>query len=118
MEPTVKIDGTRLWVLEKKKDSPNNKIEVGDAVKIHYWVSTKTYPRYDNSYQRGEPFELVMGDGNIVPGLFKSLQYAEEGDKLMIQIPAEEAYADKGLVDYVKPGQGILYDVLVMEVSK
>jgi len=118
MEPTAIVDGTRLWVLEQKKESTKRKIEVSDNVKMHYWVSSETNPRYDNSYQRGEPFELVMGDENIVPGLFKSLQYAREGDKLMIHIPAKEAYGDKGLVDFVKPGQDILYDVLIMEASQ
>ena len=118
IKPDEVVDDIRIWRVEERKDTTLSFIEFEDKVALHYWVSTKNYPRFDNSYQRGEPFSLVMGDGNIVPGLYKALHFAKEGDKLMIHIPSKEAYGTKGLVDYVQPNEDLFYDIMVMNVQK
>ncbi|MDX1651945.1 MAG: FKBP-type peptidyl-prolyl cis-trans isomerase [Brumimicrobium sp.] len=117
MEPTKVVDGIKIWKVAERKN-PGDSVDFKDKVFIDYWVSSESMPRYDNSYQRNQPFELVMGDGNIVPGLYKALHFAREGDKLMIHIPSAEAYGKKGLPSKVKPGEDILYDLLVTKVIK
>ncbi len=117
LEPNENVDGIKIWRVEEKKNI-TERIDFEDEVMIHYWASSASKARYDNSYKRGEPFRLVMGDGNIVPGLYKALHFAKEGDKLMIYIPAEQAYGEKGFQDLVKPNEDLFYDVLVYEVNK
>lgn len=115
MEPDFNVDDIRIWIVEKGKNR-NDTIKAGDQVYINYWASSESKPRYDNSYKRGKPFELVMGDGNIVPGLYKALHFAKEGDKVMIHIPAKEGYGAKGLKGMVQPNEDLFYDIMVMEV--
>lgn len=117
MEPLKEVDGIKIWKVDERK-TPGDSIEFKDEVYLDYWVSSSSSPRYDNSYQRNTPFHLVMGDGNIVPGLYKALHFAREGDKLLIYIPSREAYGDKGLKDLVEPGEDILYDVRIGKVIK
>lgn len=116
MEPTKVVDDIRIWVVEQRK-TPGDSIQYGSKVALHYWVSSSSKPRYDNSYQRGDAFELVMGDGNIVPGLYKALHFLREGDKAMIHIPAKEAYGSKGLTNLVKPNEDLFYDLMVVSVK-
>lgn len=117
-EPTKVVDDIKIYRVEESKPKKSEKDSIGfeDQVTMHYWVSSESSPRYDNSYQRGEPFELTMGDGNIVPGLYKALHFAKKGDKLIIHIPAKEAYGKKGLPKFVKPNEDILYDVFIVDV--
>ncbi len=115
-EPTSEIDGVKIWKYDELK-SPGDSIKMKDEVYINYWVSSESKPRYDNSYQRGEPFKLVIGDGNIVPGLHKALLTAREGDRLMVKIPAKEAYGGDGLIEMVKPNEGIFYDIQIAKVE-
>lgn len=117
MKPLKEVDGIKIWKIDERK-KPGDSIDFKDEVYLDYWVSSSSSPRYDNSYQRNTPFHLVMGDGNIVPGLYKALHFAREGDKLLIYIPAREAYGDKGLKDLVKPGEDLLYDVRIGKVIK
>ena len=117
MEPIKEVDGIKIWKVDEKKQ-PGDSIDFKDEVYLDYWVSSNSTPRYDNSYQRSTPFHLVMGDGNIVPGLYKALHFAREGDKLLIYIPSPEAYGDKGLKELVKPGEDLLYDVRIGKVVK
>lgn len=116
-EPTKIIDDIQLWKYDELKE-PGDSIDFKDEVYINYWVSSESKPRYDYNYQRGESFKLIMGDGNIVPGLYKALHFAREGDRLMIKIPAKEAYGSKGLQDLVKPNEDIFYDIQIAKVIK
>lgn len=116
-EPTAEVDGIKVWKYDELK-TPGDSIQKNDKVLINYWVSSESKPRYENSYQRGEPFELKIGDGNIISGLHKGLQLGREGDRLMILIPAKEAYGSEGLIEMVKPGESIFYDVQIAEVGE
>lgn len=116
-EPTVEVDDIQIWKYDELK-SPGDSIGFKDEVYLNYWVSSESKPRYDNNYQRGETFKLVMGDGNIVPGLYKALHFGREGDRLMIKIPAKEAYGSEGLTDLVKPNEAIFYDIQIGKVIK
>jgi FKBP-type peptidyl-prolyl cis-trans isomerase len=115
-KPTATVDGVKIWKYDELK-TPGDSIQPKDDVLINYWVSSESKPRYDNSYQRGEPFKLKIGDKNIVPGLHKALISAREGDRLMVFIPAKEAYGNDGLIEMVKPGEDIFYDVQVAKVE-
>ncbi|MCC5923526.1 MAG: FKBP-type peptidyl-prolyl cis-trans isomerase [Crocinitomicaceae bacterium] len=117
MSPIKVVDDIRIWKLEEWAE-PGDSIKFEDRVSIHYWAHASSRPRYDDSYRKGIPFELVMGDGNIVPGLYKALHFGREGDKLMIHIPAKEAYGNKGLKDLVAPGDDLLYDIKIVSVEK
>ena len=116
-EPTVEVDDIQIWKYDELKE-PGDSVSFKDEVYLNYWVSSESKARYDNSYQRGETFKLVMGDGNIVPGLYKALHFGREGDRLMIKIPAKEAYGSKGLQDLVKANENIFYDVQISKVIK
>lgn len=116
IEPDFLQDGIRIWRVEEAKIE-KREIHHSSQVSIHYWVSTKDSPRFDNSYKRGQPFDLKMGDGNIVPGLYKALLYGRTGDKLMVHIPAVEAYGSKGLPGLVKPNQDLFYDLIILDVK-
>jgi FKBP-type peptidyl-prolyl cis-trans isomerase len=116
-EPTVKVDDIQIWKYDELK-APGDSIDFKDEVYLNYWVSSESQPRYDNNYKRGESFKLIMGDGNIVPGLYKALHFAREGDRLMIKIPAKEAYSSKGLQNLVKPNEDIFYDIQIGKVIK
>lgn len=116
-KPTKEVDGIKIWLVDEL-ESPGDSVDFKDKVLIDYWASSESTPRYDNSYQRREPFELIMGDGNIVPGLYKALHFAREGDKLMILIPSREAYGKDGLTQIIKPNEDIFYDIIVRDVQK
>lgn len=117
MKPIAEGDGIRIWKYDELKE-PGDSIGFKDEVFINYWASSESNPRYDNNYKRGEVFKLVMGDGNIVPGLYKALYYGREGDRLLIKIPPEEAYGKNGLHDLVKPNESIFYDIQIAKVNK
>lgn len=116
LEPDFTDDNIRGWIVDKIKEG-RKEITFESTVSIHYWVSSETKPRYDNSYKRKLPFDLKMGDGNIVPGLYKALLKGRKGDKMMIHIPSVEAYGTSGLPGLVPKNEDIFYDLIVLDVN-
>jgi FKBP-type peptidyl-prolyl cis-trans isomerase len=115
ISPTRIIDGTKVWLLEENQ---SNKLRatVENTVEFHYMVGTQSNPKYDISYRRNQPYALKFSDFGIVKGLKKALISAKRADKIWVLVPPSEAYGDKGLVDIVKPGESLFYDIFVTDV--
>ncbi|MBW7868990.1 MAG: FKBP-type peptidyl-prolyl cis-trans isomerase [Brumimicrobium sp.] len=116
-EPTHSIDGVEVWKYDET-NSEGDLIDTGDEVYINYFVSSESKPRYDNNYQRGSTFKLVMGDISVMPGLEKALRVSKSGDRIMVKIPSKWAYGNKGLIGMVKPNEDIFYDIQIARVIK
>lgn len=115
ISPTRVIDGTKVWLLEENETEQLKATETS-TVDFHYMVSTPSNPKYDISYRRNQPFSMQFSDFGIVKGLKKAMLNAKRSDKIWILVPASEAYGEKGLVDLVKPGESLFYDIFVMDV--
>lgn len=117
IEPTKTIDGVKVWKLEENPDMKDAVVSENSNVAIHYFVGTKSNPRYDNSYQRNTPFAFGLKDASLIPGLRKAMLNTKMYDKLFILVPASQAYGSKGYVDLVKPNEDLFYDVIIMDVD-
>jgi FKBP-type peptidyl-prolyl cis-trans isomerase len=117
MKPTRVVDGNKVWVFEESKKAKLLFSEQ-NAIQFHSMISTKSNPYYYNSYREKDPYTLYITDKGIVPGLKKSLINAKKGDRMLVLIPSSEAYGDKGLEGMVKPGEKLLYNILVTDVTE
>lgn len=118
IRPYKTVDGVKVWRLEDNSEVKDAFITEKSNVAIHYFVGTATNPRYDNSYQRNNPFTFGMQDRSLIPGLKKAMLGMKMFDKLFILVPAKEAYGSRGYVDLVKPNESIFYDVIIMDVDR
>ncbi len=89
----------------------------GDSVVVHYvGVLSADGTEFDNSYDRGEPFEVVLGQGRVIQGWEQGLIGAQQGTRRQLDIPADLAYGDTGSGDVIKPGAAISFVVDVIAV--
>jgi FKBP-type peptidyl-prolyl cis-trans isomerase len=51
---------------------------------------------FDNSYDKGKPFEFVYGDKSVIPGWEKGLKSMKVGGKRLITIPSSLGYGAQG----------------------
>lgn len=66
--------------------------EKNKVVSFHYTVTGEDGEVVDSSRERGEPLSVLLGHGNIIPGLEKALDGRAAGDMFTVEIPAEDAY--------------------------
>jgi FKBP-type peptidyl-prolyl cis-trans isomerase 2 len=66
----------------------------GQKVKAHYRGTLEDGTEFDNSYDRGEPIEFVVGVGQMIPGFDAAVLEMAVGDAKTVHIPAAEAYGE------------------------
>lgn len=70
------------------------KIEKDRVVRFHYTVSEPGQDPVESSRDR-EPLAILIGHGNIIPGLEKALEGREAGERFGAEVPAAEAYGER-----------------------
>lgn len=70
------------------------KIEKDRAVRFHYTVGEVGQPATESS-NGSEPLAILIGHGNIIPGLEKAMEGREAGETFSVDVPAAEAYGER-----------------------
>jgi cyclophilin family peptidyl-prolyl cis-trans isomerase/FKBP-type peptidyl-prolyl cis-trans isomerase len=90
-------------------------VEAGDSITVNYvGVLSEDGTEFDNSYDRGEPFTLTIGVGQVIPGWDEGLLGMKEGGRRQLDIPADLAYGDTGAGDLIPPGAALTFVVDVL----
>jgi peptidylprolyl isomerase len=111
--PGANVDELKVTVL---REGTGTGAVAGDTISVHYvGVLSTDGTEFDNSYDRGEPFTIVLGAGQVIEGWDQGLVGAKVGSQLQLDIPADLAYGDTGQGD-IPPGASITFVVDVMEI--
>jgi peptidylprolyl isomerase len=90
----------------------------GDTVVVDYvGVRSADGSEFDNSYDRGVPFSVPLGEGRVIAGWDDGLLGVQNGTRRQLDIPAELAYGDNppgGSV--IQPGDALTFVVDVRAV--
>jgi len=74
------------------------KIEKNSVVRFHYTVSEVGAPAAGETLESSkehEPLTILVGHGNIIPGLEQALDGHEAGDSFGVDVSAAQAYGEK-----------------------
>ena len=90
-------------------------VAAGDSITVDYvGVLTVDGTEFDNSYDRGQPITLTIGDGQVIPGWDRGLVGVPEGSRVQLDIPADLAYGDEG-AGPIPPGSALTFVVDIHE---
>lgn len=64
----------------------------GDKIRVHYAGSLEDGTEFDSSYKRGEPLEIVLGQGMLIKGFEDAVKTLSVGEKTKATISPEEGY--------------------------
>jgi len=70
------------------------KIEKNRVVRFHYTVSEPGQPPVETSKDR-EPLAVLVGHGNIIPGLESAMLDHVAGDSFEATVPPDQAYGER-----------------------
>jgi peptidylprolyl isomerase len=90
----------------------------GDIVTVNYvGVRSADGTEFDNSYDRGSPFPVTLGAGNVIAGWDQGLVGVKVGGRRQLDIPADLAYGDSPQGDVIQPGDALTFVVDVVSIK-
>jgi len=71
---------------------------------------------FDSSYERGKPFQCVIGTGRVIKGWDQGLMGMQVGGKRKLVVPAHLAYGERGMGSRVPANANLVFEIELLEV--
>jgi FKBP-type peptidyl-prolyl cis-trans isomerase len=89
----------------------------GDTLVVHYIGKTSDDNVFDQSWERGEPFPVVIGTGQVIPGWDEGLIGVKIGEERRLVIGSDKAYGAAGQGD-IPANAPLAFVVDVVDIIK
>ena len=90
----------------------------GDTLSAHYIGKLENGTVFDESYDRGQPLQFVLGAGELIKGWDIGLGGMKEGGKRKLIIPPELGYGARGAGNAIPPNATLLFEIELVSVTK
>lgn len=87
----------------------------GDNVKVHYTGKLLNGKVFDSSIERGEPIEVPIGMGYVIPGWDEGIMLMSKGEKGVLYIPYYLGYGDRGAGADIPPFANLIFEVELVD---
>lgn len=71
---------------------------------------------FDSSWERGKPFQCVIGTGRVIKGWDQGLMGMQVGGIRTLFVPAHLAYGERSMGAHIKPGSHLRFEIELLEV--
>jgi FKBP-type peptidyl-prolyl cis-trans isomerase FkpA len=90
--------------------------EAGKTVKVHYTGRLLDGTKFDSSVDRNEPFEFVLGQGQVIKGWDEGIALMNVGGKATLIIPSSLGYGSQDM-GAIPPFSTLVFDVELLDVK-
>lgn len=91
--------------------------EKGSDVKVHYTGKLLDGTVFDSSVERGEPIEIPIGVGRVIPGWDEGIMLMSKGEKGVLYIPYYLAYGPQGSAPVIPPFANLIFEVELIDIK-
>lgn len=117
MVPEVHTTGSGLKYLELTEGT-GNAPQAGQQVTVHYTAMLQDGTIFDNTNERGEPFQFMLGQEIVIDGWEEGISMMKQGGRAMLVIPPELGYGEEGDGGAVPPNATLVFHVELVAVDK
>jgi len=120
-KPKVTVPSKAPTALEKTDliVGTGDEAVAGKKVSVQYvGVSQKNKKQFDASWDRGQPFSFVLGQGNVIQGWDQGVPGMKVGGRRKLVIPADLAYGSRGAGSVIGPNEALVFVVDLVSVNQ
>jgi peptidylprolyl isomerase len=88
----------------------------GALITTQYTGTLKDGTVFDSSWERGKPFQCVIGTGRVIKGWDIGLMGMKVGGKRRLRVPAALAYGERSMGAHIKPHADLEFEIELLEV--
>ncbi len=100
-------------VVEGKGESP----KTGQRVSVHYTGTLTNGTKFDSSVDRGQPFQFVIGVGQVIKGWDEGVGTMKVGGKRKLMIPAKLGYGERAVGNVIPSNSDLNFDVELLGIN-
>lgn len=87
----------------------------GQMVKVHYTGKLLNGTVFDSSVERGEPIQIPIGVGQVIPGWDEGIMLMSKGEKGVLYIPYYLAYGDRAAGPDITAFSNLIFEVELID---
>lgn len=88
----------------------------GALITTHYKGTLEDGIVFDSSWEKGRPFQCVIGTGRVIKGWDIGLMGMKVGGKRKLFVPAHLAYGERQIGAHIQPNSNLLFEIELLEV--
>lgn len=104
--------------IEILKQGSGQEAKNGDKLLVHYTGILEDGSKFDSSLDRGEPFEFILGQGQVIQGWDKGLLGMKIGEKRKLTVAPELAYGEQGAGELIPPNAALIFEVELLAINQ
>uniref|UniRef100_A0A7S3D4X2 peptidylprolyl isomerase n=1 Tax=Palpitomonas bilix TaxID=652834 RepID=A0A7S3D4X2_9EUKA len=94
-------------------DTPRN----GQTVTVHYVGTLTNGNKFDSSRDRGQPFQFVIGMGQVIKGWDEGVAKMRVGETAKLTCTPDYAYGPRGFPPVIPPNSTLIFEVELLRLS-
>ncbi|MCS7296765.1 MAG: FKBP-type peptidyl-prolyl cis-trans isomerase [Bacteroidia bacterium] len=102
--------GLRIYI---HKRGEGNLPQAGQRVIVHYHGLLTNGQKFDSSYERGQPFDFVLGQGAVIRGWDEGIALLPVGSQAVLIVPPELGYGNRDM-GTIPPNSTLIFYVEVL----
>lgn len=113
---TIPMTQTQDLKIEDLTVGTGAEATAGATISVNYRGTLVDGTEFDSSYKRNQPFQFVLGAGEVIQGWDQGFVGMKVGGKRHLTIPPNLGYGDRS-AGTIPPGSTLIFEVELLSVS-